>query len=88
MRLRKGASYMHALCKCQSARSFCFHQHGFENHISLVWTHVIEHLIIHKAGMLRVATIDLQLVLRSSSHPEASREKVLLSENEFIIICT
>ncbi len=37
---------------------------------------------IHKAGMLRFVTIDLQLVVRSSSsHPEASREKVLLSEN-------
>ncbi len=30
---------------------------------------------IHKAGMLRLATIDLQLVVRSSSHPEVSREK-------------
>ncbi len=37
---------------------------------------------IHKAGMLRFATIDLQLVVRSSnSCPEASSEKVLLSEN-------
>ncbi len=37
---------------------------------------------IHKAGMLRFATIDLQLVVRSSSsRPEVSREKVLLSEN-------
>ncbi len=31
---------------------------------------------IHKAGMLRFATIDLQLVVRSSSsRPEVSREK-------------
>ncbi len=36
---------------------------------------------IHKAGMLPFATIDLQHVVRSSSRPEASREKVLLSEN-------
>jgi len=38
---------------------------------------------IHKAGMLRSATIYLQLVVRiSSSGPqEVSREKVLLSEN-------
>ncbi len=73
--MRKGASYL------QIARSFCFHQHGFENHISLVWTHVIENLIIHKAGKLRIATIDLQFLLKSSSRPEVSREKVLFSEN-------
>ncbi len=36
---------------------------------------------IYKAGMLRFATIDLQLVVRSSSSPKVSREKVLLSEN-------
>ncbi len=45
---------------------------------------------IHKAGMLRFVTINLQLVVRStSSRPEASREKVLLSENVQIkiILC-
>ncbi len=38
---RREAPLMHVLCKCQSAQSFCFNQHGFKNHVSLVWTHVI-----------------------------------------------
>ncbi len=41
---------MHALCECQSAGDpFCFHQHGFKNHISLVWTHGEIYINIHKA---------------------------------------
>ncbi len=66
---------MCTLCKCQSAQLFCFHQDGFKTDISLGWTHVIENSIIYKAGMLRVAMIDLQLVVRSSSsRPEFSRK--------------
>ncbi len=44
---------MHALCKCQSARSFCFHQHGFEKHISLYTCHREININIHKSGMLQ-----------------------------------
>ncbi len=45
-RSREGTSYVYTLCECQSAvRSFCFHQHGFKNHISLVWTIVMENSI-------------------------------------------
>ncbi len=53
---------MHALCKCQSARSFYFHQHGFENHFTgLDSCHrELMNMNIHKAGMLRFATIYLQ----------------------------
>ncbi len=63
---------MHALCTCQSAQSICFHQHGFENHISLVLDscHAEFDMNIHKAGMLRFATIDLQLEKQQSSRSE------------------
>ncbi len=76
-RSRKGTSYVHALCECQSAvrvRSFCFHQHGYKNYISLVWTHGEFDINIHKAGMLCFAIIDT-LVMSSSSQPEVIREK-------------
>ncbi len=57
---------MHTLSKYQSALSFCFHQHGFENHFTGLDSCHQEFIInIHKAGMLRFATLDLQRKLPS-----------------------
>ncbi len=59
---------------CQSARSFCLHQHGFEHHISLVQPSRIcyEYSQSWNAALYNYT----KLVLRgSTSRQEASREK-------------
>ncbi len=58
--LERGTSYARAQMSV-NAILFFFHQHGFENHISLVWNQREFNMNIYKAGMLRFATKDLQL---------------------------
>ncbi len=79
---------MHVLCKCQSARSFCFISMGLKIIFHCLDTcHKEFNMNIHKSGMLRFATTDPQIVVRSSSsRPEVSVETVLLTENAFFIL--
>ncbi len=65
---------------------FCFHQHGFENNISLVWTHVIDNSIwiftkLKCCACNRPTTWEAAAVVQ-----KWAEKKILLSENAQIKI--